>query len=182
MAQWWACDKSCGYVSGNFDEVVAHEQYCQHRVQTIMAIPPPAASFAPAPQNAASFAPAPQNAVSYAPAPQNVASALIPASPPQAVDLWKSVTTMEDYIRRQQVDLARLWEENQALRQSLQALSWKYCEQEKVLHSFQTQANRSNAIRRPVEADRQLVVQKDSDVSVLSVDPPRDTTVNHLWI
>jgi hypothetical protein len=162
MVQWWACDKSCGFVSGNFDEVSAHERFCQHNVQAVNAFPVQ---------------------VSYAPAPQHI---VVPAPPvpPQApppVDLWRSITTMEDYIRRQQVDLAKLWEENQALRQSLHALSWKNSQQESIIHALQSGASQSNTIRRTVQVNPQRAIHGDPAVGGRSVDRTSDT-VNHLWI
>jgi hypothetical protein len=157
MAQWWACDKGCGYVSGNFEETVAHEQSCKFGVQTISVIPPPQVSNAPAPQ---------------------YSTVAVPAVP--QVDLWRSITTMEDYIRRQQVDLAKLWDENQSLRQYLQALSLKCCQQEGELYALKSGVSQSGTIRRPIEATPQRVVPA-VDTSGRSVDRARET-VNHLWI
>jgi hypothetical protein len=158
MAQWWACDKGCGFFSANFDEVTAHEQYCQHTLQTANLISPPQVRNAPS-------------------APQHIVPAFVKPIP--QVDLLKSITTMEDYIRRQQVDLAKLWDENQALRQYLQALSLKCCHQESEIYALKSGASQSSPTRRPVETQR--VVPGNSAVSGRSDGRTLDT-VNHLWI
>ena len=163
--QWWACDKGCGFYS-TFEEVSVHERFCQYGVPIFDKT-----------QTGSSLIP--------------VSTPLhVSLTQPPVLDIHQTIASMEEVIRRQQIDITVLLNENRRLHDEINTLHHTCMQQADTIRVIQAENSRPKIVRfsessrqqYQVEQGPPAVYRRDGrQVVVPKMDPRASPIWTHVW-